>query len=124
FREVKEDKLIPTKENGYNYGTYWWSQTLSILDVSIKVDVPFGQKIDPKIDYEGLKINVNGNLVFEGEWFKKVIIDEAFWTFEDGIFKYGVFKSDNKNWWEKAFKHEKSLDLQKVTPEDTNVITI
>ena len=51
--------------------------------------------------------------------------DDSFWHKEDGKILLTVYKVDQSNWWEKLFEDDvKSLDLQKVEPENTNVIDI
>lgn len=124
--EEEEDKTPPPPGNGGTTEKYTWTQTLSELSVVIKV--PIGTKskmLDIDIKNTKIRVGVKGQTpIVDGELHKRIIVDDSFWTLEDGRDLVLTLQKDNKmEWWKCVMIGDPEINTQKVQPENSKVIS-
>lgn len=122
--EEEEDNTPPPPGNGGTVeGKYTWTQTLSDLMVFIKL--PPGTKskmLDITFTNSKYKVAIKGqNVLVEGEWHKRIIVDDTFWTLEDGDLVFNIQKDDKMNWWKCVTVGDPEINTQKVQPENSKL---
>jgi len=120
--------LVPVN-NGYDHGTYRWSQALDGL--SVFVPVPAGTRakhlvID--IKKKTLSVKVAGQpAVLEGEMPNAVKVEDCFWSVEDDAQAGGrlvsitLTKMNQMEWWKHVIITEPEINTQKVEPENSKL---
>lgn len=110
--------------NGGSTDRYVWTQELA--ELSIIVPVPLGTKIkslDVEIKNKRLKVGIKGQPpIIDGELHKRVIVDDSFWTLEDGKEISIQLQKDNKmEWWKCVVVGDPEINTQKVQPENSKL---
>ena len=116
--------VILAPGNGGVTDRYVWTQELSELNVV--VPVPLGTKIktlDVEIKNKRLKVGIKGQPpIVDGELHKKIIVDDSFWTLEDGKEVCLQLQKDNKmEWWKCVIVGDPEINTQKVQPENSKL---
>eukprot|EP01041_Mallomonas_annulata_P002645 gene2645-5194_t len=119
-----EDTTPPPPGNGGVTDKYSWIQTLS--DLIVTVPVPLGTKtkmLIVDITNKRLKVGVKGETpIIDGELHKRVIVDDCFWTLEDGREVSISLQKDNKmEWWKSVIIGDPEINTQKVQPENSKL---
>ena len=70
-----------------------------------------------------LKVGLKGEEpIIDGELHEKVIVDDSFWTLEDGKEVCILLQKENKmEWWKCAIKGDQEIDTTKVQPENSSL---
>jgi hypothetical protein len=115
--ENKEDKgQVPTPGNGGVTDTYRWQQTLEETTVFISLpDNTVSKQLDVKIMPTKLKVGIKGQPpIIDGEFPKKIKIDDSIWTLEqDGVkrvLQLNLSKVDAMTWWDCVIKGDPKID--------------
>lgn len=126
--EVEEDDEKDTGPapigNGGETESYVWTQTLG--EVIVNVTVPEGTRskmVDVVMTSTKLVAGLKGqNPITEGELFKKIKLDDSFWTLEDNnrICIY-LQKENQMEWWNTVIKGDLEIDTKKVVPENSKL---
>lgn len=122
--EKKEDDAPPPPGNGGRTDKYIWTQTLS--DLIVTVPVPLGTKtkqLSVDITNKRLKVGMKGQPpIIDGDLHKRVIVDDCFWTLEDGREVSISLQKDNKmEWWKCVVIGDQEIDTTKVQPENSKL---
>eukprot|EP00604_Paraphysomonas_vestita_P002104 CAMPEP_0174817844 /NCGR_PEP_ID=MMETSP1107-20130205/412_1 /TAXON_ID=36770 /ORGANISM="Paraphysomonas vestita, Strain GFlagA" /LENGTH=305 /DNA_ID=CAMNT_0016028927 /DNA_START=184 /DNA_END=1101 /DNA_ORIENTATION=+ len=122
--EEEEDNSPPPVGNGGKTDKYVWTQTLSELNVVIPV--PPGTKtklVVVDIKNKRLKVGLKGESpLIDGELHKRVIVDDSFWTLEDGKEIAINLQKDNKmEWWNCVIQGDPEINTKKVQPENSKL---
>eukprot|EP01084_Bolivina_argentea_P130459 230297_1 len=123
-KDKEEDSGLQPEGNGGKTDTYVWTQTLG--ELSLTVPVPPGTKsrdVVCNITSKKLKVGMKGQpLIVDGELYKKVIVDDSFWTLEDSKDISIILQKDNKmEWWRYVIKGDAEIDTTKVQPENSKL---
>lgn len=59
--------------------------------------------------------------IIDGEFFNRVIVDDSFWTLEDGEVVVSLQKDNKMEWWKCAVKGDPEINTQKVQPENSKL---
>lgn len=110
--------------NGGRTDAYVWTQTLQ--EVQATYDVPEGTKskqVLVEITSTRLKVGLKGGPIFsDGLLFKKVKVDDSFWTLEDGQRICVYLQKDNQmEWWKTVVQGDAEIDTKKVQPENSKL---
>jgi hypothetical protein len=88
-------------------------------EVFISIDTPFSthQLLDllPQVGIKG-----QPNIV-DGEFYNRVIVDDSFWTLEDGDVVVSLQKDNKMEWWKCVIKGDPEINTQKVQPENSKL---
>jgi hypothetical protein len=86
--EEEEDKTPAPEGNGGKTDTYVWIQQLAELSVTIPMPADTKAKmLDISITNNHLRVGIKGaKPIVDGDLYNRVIVDDSFWTFEDGGF--------------------------------------
>ena len=70
-----------------------------------------------------LKVGMKGQpLIIDGELHKRVIIDDSFWTLEDGRdISISLQKENKMEWWKSVIVGDPEINTQKVQPENSKL---
>jgi len=134
--EVEDDKEEPPPvgNGGTVDGKYVWTQTLS--ELSVIVPLPHntrGKDLIVVIGKNTLKVlnaaGDGGSTTTKGEGpivdhklYKTIIVDDSFWTIEDGNrLVLTLTKSNQMEWWECVCIGDPTINLQKVQPENSSL---
>ena len=123
--EEPEDKTPPPPGNGGTTDRYTWTQTLS--EVSVAVGLPPGTKskmLDVDLRNTRLKVAIKGAggpVLVEGEFHKRVIVDDSLWTVEDGELVITLQKDNKMEWWKCVLMGDPEINTQKVQPENSKL---
>mmetsp|Transcript_22285 Transcript_22285/g.37534 ORF Transcript_22285/g.37534 Transcript_22285/m.37534 type:complete len:222 (-) Transcript_22285:308-973(-) len=122
-REEEEDKTPPPPGNGGKTDKYVWTQQLA--DLSVNIPMPAGTKskmLDVQLTNVGLKVGIKGQpYMIDGEFYNRIIVDDSFWTFEDGEVVISIQKDNKMEWWKCAIKGDPEINTQKVQPENSKL---
>ena len=121
--EAEEDKIPPPPGNGGITDKYKWTQNLG--DLCMTIPLPPGTKtkmLDVIFTNTKLKVAVKGQPpIVDGEFHKRVIVDDSFWTIEDGDFVLNLQKDNKMEWWKCAIAGDPEINTQKVQPENSKL---
>ena len=56
-----------------------------------------------------------------GELHKRVIVDDSFWTLEDGEVVVSLQKENKMEWWKCVIVGDPEINTQKVQPENSKL---
>lgn len=122
--EAEEDKTPPPPGNGGSTDKYTWTQTLS--EVSVVLPLPPGTKtkmLEVDIRNTRFRVAVKGQAtpLVEGEFHKRVIVDDSLWTLEDGDLVVTLQKDNKMEWWKCVLAGDPEINTQKVQPENSKL---
>jgi len=118
---------MPNKKNGGETEDYKWTQTID--EVHVLIDVPQsvkGKNIKVDIKMEYLKVEILGNLIFEGKLYEKITVDESVWTLETynnkKILDINLVKWPKvMHWWDCVIQGHQKINTKKINPETSNI---
>lgn len=109
--------------NGGRTDRYVWTQQLSELTVNIPL--PAGTKskmIDLDFTNRHLRVGIKGQPpIINGDFHKRVIVEDSFWTFEDGEVVLSLQKENKMEWWKCVIVGDPEINTQKVQPENSKL---
>ena len=120
-----DDSAPPPKGNGGDCGRYWWTQTLSNLEIYVPVRP--GSKardIVCELGLESLKVGLRGekDLIISGMFPNKILPDDSTWTLVDGkTVHVSLEKQDRMRWWSSAIQGDAEIDTKKIVPENSKL---
>lgn len=59
--------------------------------------------------------------IIDGEFYNRVIVDDSFWTLEDGEVVLSLQKDNRMEWWKCVIKGDPEINTQKVQPENSKL---
>eukprot|EP00937_MAST-01D_sp_MAST-1D-sp2_P006867 g6867.t1 len=109
--------------NGGSTEHYTWTQTLSEVQVSFPVpEGTRGKQVDVQIGCTSLKVGLKGQApLADGKLWKRVKMDDSFWTLEDGKVVLDLQKENGMEWWKTVVQGDAEIDTQKVQPENSKL---
>lgn len=119
-----EGKQMPNRGNGGVTDSYVWTQTLSELEVRVKLPKGIKAKqVNCTIKKRELEVGVKGDKpVVSGRLHADVKPDESFWMLEgDGILVLNLQKVGTMEWWPKVVEGDPEISTKKVEPENSNL---
>ncbi|POM79867.1 Nuclear migration protein nudC [Phytophthora palmivora] len=122
--EEEDDNGPPLVGNGGQTDKYVWTQTLQ--EAQVNFAVPEGTKsrqVDVEIRAGKLRVGLRGGETFvDGPLYKKVKVDDSFWTLEDSNRICIYLQKDNQmEWWKTIIQGDAEIDTQKVQPENSKL---
>lgn len=121
--EKEEDNTPPPPGNGGKTDKFVWTQSLSELTVNIPMPPNTKAKmLDVSITNSKLKVGLKGAPpAVDGELHKRVIVEDSFWTFEDGEVVVSLTKDNKMEWWKCVMVGDPEINTQKVQPENSKL---
>jgi hypothetical protein len=126
--EEEEDNSPPPIGNGGTIpNKYVWTQTLQELTINIPLpDNTRGRDLNVTISKKHLKVGyvkTKSEFIVNDELTKPIIVDDSFWTIEDGNrLVLTITKSNQMEWWDAPCKNDTpKINIQKVQPENSNL---
>lgn len=122
--EEEEDATPPPVGNGGVTEKYSWTQSLS--EVTQNIFLPAGTKskmLDVDIRNTSLKVKIKGqaDILIEGTFHKRIIVDDSIWTVEDGNLVLSLQKENKMEWWKCVLNGDAEINTQKVVPENSKL---
>lgn len=116
--------LVAPAGNGGTTDKYVWTQTLQ--EAQANFAVPEGTKsrqVTVEITATKLKVGLKGGPTYvDGPLFKKIKVDDSFWTLEDGNRICVYLQKDNQmEWWKTIIQGDVEIDTKKVQPENSKL---
>lgn len=102
--------------NGAVYDTYSWSQTISDIDVTVKVPEGVTTKnlaVSVSPSTISVKIKDSGQILLEGELCKKCKHSDVLWSLTKNKLEMHLEKA-TEMWWDCFLRSEPRLDLNKI----------
>ena len=116
--------LKPTSENGADFGSYNFGQSLGSVDVF----VPFqsgikSRDVDVRISSTSLRVGLKGQApVIDGKLHDKVKADDCTWTLVDNkVVHVYLEKVDGMKWWSSVVSGGKEIDTKLIVPENSKL---
>ena len=128
--EKKNDGEAPPVGNGGTVeGKYVWTQILSELCVTVPLpDNTRGRDLNVTISKKHLKVGLKQPNAAGTKWLvdadltKTVIMDDSFWTVEDGNrLVINLQKSNAMEWWDSVCVGDPKINIQKIQPESSSL---
>lgn len=119
-----ESKEPPPVGNGGTTDKYYWTQTLSALEVFVHVRPGVKAKqIVCEIGNETLQLGIKGEpFLLNGKMHAKVKPDDCMWTLVDNkIVQITLEKFDSMKWWSNVMEGDASIDTKKIVPENSKL---
>jgi len=138
-KEDDDSKSAPSKQDGEdddgppplgNGGTvdgkYVWTQTLSEVNVTIPIqENTRGRDLNVVISKKHLKVGFKSQtpeFIVNAPLVKAVIVDDSFWTVEDGNrVVINLQKLNQMEWWDGVCIGDPTIDVKKVQPENSKL---
>jgi hypothetical protein len=103
-----------------------WTQTLSEVNVNFPVpDNTRGRDLNITIAKKHLKVGLRsepGTWIVDAPLCKPIIVDDSFWTVEDGNrLALNLQKSNQMEWWDCVCQGDPKIDVRAVRPETSSV---
>eukprot|EP01035_Chromulina_nebulosa_P019253 gene19253-25107_t len=122
--EEDEDKTPPPPGNGGRTEKYVWTQTLS--EVVMNIPLPNGvnkKTLSVDIKNSHLKVLIKGNQepLIDGDFHKRIVVDDSLWTIEDGELIITLQKDNRMEWWKSVIIGDPEINTQKVQPENSHL---
>eukprot|EP00429_Kryptoperidinium_foliaceum_P002160 CAMPEP_0176007014 /NCGR_PEP_ID=MMETSP0120_2-20121206/3015_1 /TAXON_ID=160619 /ORGANISM="Kryptoperidinium foliaceum, Strain CCMP 1326" /LENGTH=233 /DNA_ID=CAMNT_0017339763 /DNA_START=189 /DNA_END=887 /DNA_ORIENTATION=+ len=116
----------PVGNGGTVPGKYVWTQTLSEVTVNVPVpDNTRGRDLNVVIAKKKLKVGLRGAgeaIIDEAPLCKPVIVDDSFWTVEDGNrLVINLQKSNQMEWWDCVVQGDPKIDVTTIQPENSSL---
>jgi len=109
--------------NGGTTDRYVWTQTLSALEVLVRV--PPGTRARDcavEIGTKKLKLGLRGQpLIIDGEFHQKIKPDDSMWTIIDSNIQLNLEKFDGMRWWNCVIQGDPEIDTKKIVPENSKL---
>jgi hypothetical protein len=123
-KEEEEDKTPPPPGNGGRTERYVWTQQLS--ELAVNIPMPAGTKakmLIVDITNRHLRVSIKGQAtpLIDGEFHKRVIVDDSTWTLEDGELVLSLQKENKMEWWKCVLVGDPEINTQKVQPENSKL---
>jgi murein L,D-transpeptidase YafK len=78
--------------------------------------------LDIEIKNGSLKVGIKGQApIIKGEFHKRIIVDDSFWTLEDGDVVLNLQKENKMEWWKCVMVGDEEINTQKVQPENSKL---
>lgn len=122
--DAEEDDSPPPIGNGGNVeGKYIWTQTLQELSVSVPLpNSTRGRDLNVVMNKKHLKISLKGKILVNDYLTRTIIVDDSFWTVEDGNrLVLTLQKLNQMEWWESICENDPKINVQKVQPENSQL---
>ncbi|KAL3767770.1 hypothetical protein ACHAW5_003589 [Stephanodiscus triporus] len=121
----EDDEPPPVGNGGTVEGKYVWTQTLQELSVVVPLpDNTRGKDLNVTIGKNHLKVGLKGRgeTIVDGKLTHSIIVDDSFWTVEDGNrLVLTMQKSNQMEWWESVCVGDPRINVQKVQPENSKL---
>jgi hypothetical protein len=116
----------PVGNGGTVPGKYVWTQVLSELAVTVPVpEHTRGRDLDVRILKHHLTVKLlkTNNVIIDDELTKPVIVDDSFWTVEDGNrLVINLQKLNPMEWWDSVCKtHTPKINVRDIQPESSSL---
>lgn len=125
--DEEEDSGPPPVGNGARVpGRYVWTQTLSEVNATTVLP-PNTRAKHLKVDISktklSIKIATTGTVVVSSKLTKPVVVDDSFWTVEDGDkLVVTLQKINTMEWWDSVCEDDEvKIDVKKVEPENSSL---
>lgn len=109
--------------NGGKTDRYVWTQQLA--ELMVNVPVPAGTKtkmLDIEFTNRRLRVGIKGQPpIINGEFHKRIIVDDSFWTLEDNEVVFNIQKENKMEWWKCVIVGDPEINTQKVQPENSKL---
>ncbi|KAL9187608.1 hypothetical protein ACHAXT_005986 [Thalassiosira profunda] len=122
--DEKDDSPPPIGNGGTVDGKYVWTQTLQELTVTVTLpDNTRGRDLTVTMNKTHLKIGLKGKpLLVDDDLTHAIIVDDSFWTVEDGNrLVLTLQKLNQMEWWEAVCAGDPKINVQKVQPENSQL---
>ena len=121
--EADKGKIKPNSGNGGTLEKYMWTQTLSEVDIRVKV--PEGTKsrqLNIEIKPTKITIGIKGQTpIIQGDLEKKIKIDDSSWVIDNNEVVITLAKVNNMEWWSKIVHGEPEINTKKIQPENSKL---
>lgn len=128
----KDDKEpAPVGNGGTVEGKYTWTQILAEVAISVPLpDNTRGRDLNVTIAKKHLKVGLKqqtaGSLttkwIIDAPLTKTVVMDDSFWTVEDGNrLVINLQKSNDMEWWNAVCVGDTTVNVQKIQPESSSL---
>ncbi|KAL7539841.1 hypothetical protein ACHAXR_009656 [Thalassiosira sp. AJA248-18] len=123
--DEEDDSPPPIGNGGTVDGKYVWTQSLPELSVTVPLpDNTRGRDLNVVMNKNHLKIGLKGNkeLIVNDNLTKTIIVDDSFWTVEDGNrLVLTLQKLNEMEWWESVCQNDPKINIRKVQPENSQL---
>jgi len=122
-----DDKVPPPVGNGGTVdGKYVWTQTLQEVNMVVPLpDNTRGRDLNVTIAKKNLKVGLRaqkGTWIINAPLTKPVIVDDSFWTVEDGNrLSINLQKVNQMEWWEGVCEGDPTIDVKTIQPENSQL---
>jgi hypothetical protein len=123
-----EKKEKPVGNGGVVPDRYVWTQTLSEVNVVITVpENTRGRDLNVTIAKNHLKVGLRSQpkntYIVDAPLTKSVIMEDSFWTVEDGCrLSINLQKSNAMEWWDSVCQDDVlKVDVRKIQPENSSI---
>ncbi|KAI5698389.1 hypothetical protein M8J76_006751 [Diaphorina citri] len=102
--------------NGADRGMYAWSQTITDLEIEVRVseNVLKSNQISVSVTATTINVLVDGNKLLSGDFAHSVRKDETVWTLTPGKYVQIQLEKAKEAWWDQLIKSEPKINLQAI----------
>lgn len=118
-KQDRQESIIFTKSDSYNgavYDNYSWSQSISEVDIRVKIPENISKKqlcIEIKTKNISVRLKNSSTVILEGELCQKCKSQEAIWSLDQTNLQIHLEKA-MEAWWDCLTLSEPKLDFKKM----------
>ena len=128
--KTDSDKLAPNSGNGGQTDTYYWTQTLEEVSLTVPLVDNLGKRnmiIELTTTHCYISTKDKSTVYINDEWCENIHADDTIWLIEEDskgnkLLSITITKWRNDmKWWDRVVKKEPKIDTSKINPEPSKI---
>ena len=124
MQQEEGEKINPAQEISHPSLPYSWKQSLSEIEIFIKLPVGIKAKdllVEIKKDRIKVTITKDNNVLMEGQLEKEIDSSNSTWSLASGRLELDLEKVNKMEWWSCVLKGDPGIDTKRIEPESSSL---
>lgn len=124
MQQEEGEKINPAQEISHPSLPYSWKQSLSEIEIFIKLPVGIKAKdllVEIKKDRIKVTITKDNNVLMEGQLEKEIDSSNSTWSLVSGRLELDLEKVNKMEWWSCVLKGDPGIDTKRIEPESSSL---
>lgn len=124
MQQEEGEKINPAQEISHPSLPYSWKQSLSEIEIFIKLPVGIkGKDLLVEIKKDRIKVTItkDNNVLMEGQLEKEIDSSNSTWSLVSGRLELDLEKVNKMEWWSCVLKGDPGIDTKRIEPESSSL---
>lgn len=124
MQQEEGEKINPAQEISHPSLPYSWKQSLSEIEIFIKLPVGIkGKDLLVEIKKDRIKVTItkDNNVLMEGQLEKEIDSSNSTWSLASGRLELDLEKVNKMEWWSCVLKGDPGIDTKRIEPESSSL---